>query len=123
MSFPETHRSWCRSFTLGAYPNVKICVSSRPYNVFEDAFRRQPSLILQHLTFDDIKSYVNDTLATHPAFRELAWSSLPRKRRASILRVTTKASGVFLWVVLAVSSLVRGLMDGDRVRDPRGPFQ
>jgi hypothetical protein len=105
--------------TLGAYPNVKVCVSSRPYNVFEDGFRQQPSLILQYLTFDDIALYVGENLAQQPAFRELAWSN-PEEAKHLVDRVSTKASGVFLWVILAVHSLVKGLMDGDRVRDLNG---
>lgn len=105
--------------TLGAYPNVKVCVSSRPYNVFEDGFRQQPSLILQYLTFDDIVLYVSQNLAEEPAFRELTWSN-PEEAKQLVHRVTTKASGVFLWVILAVNSLVKGLMDGDRARDLKG---
>jgi hypothetical protein len=102
--------------TLGAYPNVKVCVSSRPYNVFEDGFRQQPSLMLQYLTFDDILLYVGQNLAKEPAFHELAWSN-PEEAKQLVHSVSTKASGVFLWVILAVRSLVKGLMDGDRVRD------
>lgn len=105
--------------TLGAYPNVKVCVSSRPYNVFEDGFRQQPSLMLQYLTFDDIVLYVSKNLAEEPAFRELTWSN-PEEAKHLVHRVTTKASGVFLWVILAVNSLVKGLMDGDRARDLNG---
>jgi len=105
--------------TLGAYPNVKVCVSSRPYNVFEDGFRQQPSLMLQYLTFDDILLYVGQNLANEPAFHELAWSN-PEEAKQLVHSVSTKASGVFLWVILAVRSLVKGLMDGDRVRDLKG---
>jgi hypothetical protein len=105
--------------TLGAYPNVKVCVSSRPYNVFEDGFRQQPSLMLQYLTFDDIFLYVGQNLAKEPAFHELAWSN-PEEAKQLVHSVSTKASGVFLWVILVVRSLVKGLMDGDRVRDLKG---
>ncbi|KAB5579952.1 hypothetical protein GE09DRAFT_1050579 [Coniochaeta sp. 2T2.1] len=38
--------------------NVKICVSSRPYIAFQNAFGKCPSLILQNLTHRDIKTYV-----------------------------------------------------------------
>lgn len=35
---------------LSLSSNVKICVSSRPWNVFADAFRTHPSLKLENLT-------------------------------------------------------------------------
>ncbi|RYP43877.1 hypothetical protein DL768_009604 [Monosporascus sp. mg162] len=104
--------------TLGAYPNVKICVSSRPGVVFEDGFRRQPSLMLQFLTYNDITLYVRKKLTAQPAFRELAWG-YPENAEELVNDVTAKASGVFLWVILAVDSLIQGLADGDRIEDLR----
>ncbi len=102
--------------TLGTYPNVKMCVSSRPWNVFEDGFRQQPSLMLQFLTYSDISLYVRENLTGQPAFRELAWGD-PEGTAALTNDIADKASGVFLWVVLAVKSLVEGLRDGDRIED------
>lgn len=102
--------------TLGAYQNIKICVSSRPWVVFEDGFRQQPSLMLQFLTYNDITLYVREKLTTQPAFRELAWGC-PENAEELVNDVTAKASGVFLWVILAVDSLVQGLADGDRIED------
>jgi hypothetical protein len=102
--------------TLGVYEHVKACVSSRPWVVFEDGFRQQPSLKLQHLTHHDILLYVKENLTREPAFRELSWAD-PHNATELIRSITKKASGVFLWVVLAVDSLVKGLADGDRVKD------
>lgn len=44
--------------------NIKICVSSRPWNDFDDAFGQDPSrkLIMQDLNYPDIKRFVNDKL-------------------------------------------------------------
>ena len=39
-------------------PNLKLCVSSRPWLVFEDAFSQNPNLRLQDLTYPDIKFFV-----------------------------------------------------------------
>lgn len=102
--------------TLGAYDNVKICVSSRPWVVFEDGFRQQPSLVLQHLTHNDISFYIRENLQKQPAFREMAWAD-PSNATGLVDNITKKASGVFLWVVLVVNSLIKGLSDGDRVKD------
>lgn len=102
--------------TLGMYDHVKLCISSRPWIVFEDGFRQQPSLVLQHLSHHDILLYVKENLTREPSFRELSWAD-PLNASELIRSITRKASGVFLWVVLAVDSLVKGLADGDRVKD------
>lgn len=102
--------------TLGKYEHVKVCTSSRPWTVFEDGFRQQPSLMLQHLTHPDILLYTRETLKKEPAFQELSWGD-PSNALELIQSITRKASGVFLWVVLVVDSLIKGLTDGDRVKD------
>lgn len=102
--------------TVGKYAHVKVCVSSRPWTIFEDGFRQQPSLILQHLTHRDILMYTQETLKGKPAFREISLGD-PSNASKLIRSITSKASGVFLWVVLAVDSLIKGLTDGDRVKD------
>ncbi|XXH01454.1 hypothetical protein Hte_007814 [Hypoxylon texense] len=38
--------------------SVKICVSSRPWLVFEDSLKDKPSLMLKDLKFNDITKYV-----------------------------------------------------------------
>ncbi|UNI19865.1 hypothetical protein JDV02_006010 [Purpureocillium takamizusanense] len=98
---------------LSSYPNVKICVSSRPWNVFEDEFRQAPNLMLQHRTHDDIALYAEQNLTTNTAFQELQEYN-PDYASNLIQNITEKASGVFLWVVLVVRSLIDGLEQGDR---------
>lgn len=102
--------------TLGTYDHIKLCISSRPWVVFEDGFRQQPSLVLQHLTHHDILHYSREKLTKEPAFREMSWAD-PSNASELIRSITKKASGVFLWVVLTVDSLIKGLADGDRVKD------
>lgn len=45
---------------------VKACVSSRPFNVFENAFEGFSSLKLQDFTFDAIRTFVEGKLLKHP---------------------------------------------------------
>ena len=45
--------------TLATFPNVKICISSRPETAFLDAFGAHKRLRLQDLTLGDIYEYVN----------------------------------------------------------------
>ncbi|KAF2970415.1 hypothetical protein GQX73_g3154 [Xylaria multiplex] len=96
--------------------NVKMCVSSRPWIVFQDAFGQAPSLMLQDFTYPDIKSFVVSKFGENEGFRRL---QLRESAYADKLLddITGKASGVFLWVKLVVKSLLAGLNHDDRVSD------
>ncbi|KAH8782029.1 hypothetical protein F5882DRAFT_499362 [Hyaloscypha sp. PMI_1271] len=96
---------------------VKICVSSRPWNEFEKNFGQDKSkkLYMQDLTRGDIELYVRDILENDVGFQEL-------RRRDShcldlIQDVVDAAKGVFLWVFLVVRSLLEGLTNADRIVD------
>ena len=47
---------------LSDNPNIKVCLSSRPLLEFEHAFIACPSLRLQDLTHQDIKTYIDEQL-------------------------------------------------------------
>lgn len=97
-------------------PHIKVCVASRPWSVFQDAFDTGPHLILQHLTRPDINRYVCTKFYENRGFLELQkGNSLLAAQLTEA--VTQKASGVFLWVRLAVQSPLRGLTNGDRMSD------
>lgn len=94
--------------------NVKLCLASRPWLVFEDAFRLQPSLRMEDLTIHDIRLFVLGTLDQSPMYVGLRRHN--RKDAKGLTEAVTKmASGVFLWVRLVVKSLLDGLRDGDTV--------
>lgn len=94
-------------------PNVKLCVSSRPWNVFEDAFGQdsERKFYLQDLTRGDIDRYVRSKLRQHPARKALPHDN--NLYKAIITEIIEKAQGVFLWVFLVVRSLLEGLSNGD----------
>jgi hypothetical protein len=113
------HESLAAFFkSLSTMSHVKLCVSSRPWLVFEDSFKGCPSLRLQDLTFDDIGAYVNDELRDHHKMLRLAKES-PRHASELVNEIVAKADGVFLWVTLVVRSLLRGLGNGDDISDLR----
>lgn len=97
-------------------PNVKICVSSRPWNVFEDGFRQRPSLRVEDLTSQDIRHYVRARFLANPGFTQLHMLD-PEFADRLIENVTQKSKGVFLWVSLVTDSLLEGLRDGERLTD------
>ena len=98
---------------LGGLENVKICVSSRPYNYFEDAFGqyRQSKLELQRLTRDDIARYVQDKLQVMSKFS--LWNTDDLEFEHLISKIVDRAEGVFLWVFLVARSLREGVLNGD----------
>jgi hypothetical protein len=100
---------------MAPHKHIKLCVSSRPWTIFEDAFEMKPSLRVQDLTAHDIKIYISTELRKNRLFNQLE-----RLRPETVeieSQVAEKASGVFLWVVLVVRELLSGLRDGDRVSD------
>ena len=103
-------------YDLLRLPNLKVCVSSRPWTAFEDAFRHKPSLRLEDLTYDDIKRFVTSRFDAEPLFRNLQQQE-GQYAAALIESILSTAQGVFLWVALVVSSLIAGLTAGDRIVD------
>lgn len=103
-------------YELSKLSNVKMCVSSRPWNIFQDNFRETPQLKLELLTKQDIQHYVEDSLVTNKHFEE--WSLAdPSAAHDIVADVVQRANGVFLWVRLVVRSLLVGLSGGDSPRD------
>lgn len=95
---------------------VKVCVSSRPWVAFEDAFGSKPSLRLHDYTKNDVRSYVEVNFRANPGF--IAREQLDPEYAAKIVdNVSEKASGVFLWVSLVVRSLMEGFSGGERLSD------
>ena len=95
---------------------VKVCASSRPHVVFQDAFAKNPGLRLQDLTFPDIQRYINDRLVKDSQMQEL-WVKEPIETPKLVQEIINMASGVFLWVELVVTSLLMGLGNHDQISD------
>ena len=92
--------------------SIKICLSSRPWAVFQDAFEYAvPNLRLQDLTYNDMHRYMRDRLRQNVYIRRL----LKQEAEAGegLIRATVeKADGVFLWVSLALNEMVRKFDQG-----------
>lgn len=95
---------------------VKIIVSSRPIPACVHAFSKCSSLRLQDLTLDDIWSFAQDRLTQHPLMQDLE-DETPGATSSLVEAITSKASGVFLWVAVVVKLLMRGLRDYDDIED------
>lgn len=72
---PEEQRGMIREINrLGACPYVKICVSSRPWNVFRSAYGHDDlrTVVLQEHNKADLDIYIAGKLEADERFRELA---------------------------------------------------
>jgi hypothetical protein len=101
---------------LRKLPLVKICVSSRPWNEFEEAFgkRGTAKLYMQDFNGEDITGYIHDVFLHDENFQEL--EDKDTKGKALITEIVDSAKGVFLWVVLVVRSFQEGLRNGDSIQ-------
>ncbi|KAI1775489.1 hypothetical protein F4818DRAFT_51040 [Hypoxylon cercidicola] len=97
--------------------NIKMCVSSRPWNVFKDAFGSNPltTLRIHDLTEADIRAYTESHLSKHPRWPHL--NGQPANGARLIDEVTKRAHGVFLWVFLVTKLLRGGLTNDDGFAD------
>ncbi|KAL6895259.1 hypothetical protein HDV57DRAFT_506823 [Trichoderma longibrachiatum] len=94
--------------SLTSQKNVKLCISSRGEDVFHQKFSEYDGLKLEDLTWDDMSQFalagIPDSFGKYPAdflgdLRDL---------------LVEKAEGVFLWLVLALESVKRGLRNNDK---------
>jgi len=98
--------------SVASSPNIRVCLSSRPLTIFDEAFEECPTLILQELTGQDIELYIKTTLIESQNWRMLSRRD-PEGSGKLVNEIVTKASGVFLWVTLVVQSLKQGLRNFD----------
>ncbi|MBE3049206.1 hypothetical protein IMZ48_43255 [Candidatus Bathyarchaeota archaeon] len=96
--------------------NFKLCVSSRPWNTFEDSLGTDTAkkLYLHELTQHDIQQYTSSTLQQDMNWKVSALTDIRYNELTE--EITTKSQGVFLWVVLVVRSVLDGLSNGDSIR-------
>lgn len=93
---------------IASCPNIKICVSSRPWNAFLDEFGDSSyHFAMQDFTESDINEYISQELIGNKLFVEC----LERDSRfgSTSEQLTKRAKGVWLWVHLIVKGLKRDL--------------
>jgi hypothetical protein len=96
--------------------HVKLCITSRPWIVFKDAFETKPRLRIKTLTYNDIKYYVSSNFHLNSEFLKLQ-TLQPNFTDQLIENIISKVSGVFLWVSLVIASLLAGMSYSDRIVD------
>lgn len=101
---------------ISTLANVKVCLSSRPLKIFEDAFGLAPKICLEDLTFQDIKQYAMDRLGQNARFKQLTVEE-PIKAPEYVEEIVRKADGVFLWATLVVKSQLADIGNDDDISD------
>jgi hypothetical protein len=118
--FEGNHQEVCEILSsLATSQHIKLCVSSRPWNMFKDEFGQDDTkqLAVHELTAADMEKFVQGELNAH---RNWNTSRIDETERASLVReIRTRANGVFLWVVLVTRSLCSGLTNHDNIHDLR----
>lgn len=97
---------------INSWTHIKVCVASRQWTEFNDAFNQSPMLRMQDLTTADMAYFVEAKLEANRGFLELR-RIFPTEAAHLIRDVVTKANGVFLWVSMVIRSLLEALTEGD----------
>lgn len=96
--------------------DIKLCVSSRPWNDFENAFGGgQDHLKMQELTRDDICKYARARLSEHWAWTTIATNTCLADSLINL--IVQHAEGVFLWVVIVIKEIRESLSNYDSLED------
>jgi len=95
---------------LAQLPDVKLVISSRPESVFKLNFAACPTMELHDLTRSDISDYVHAEIR-RKALPQVLTSTETDQLNLLCRQVVSKAEGVFLWVTIAVASILNGIAD------------
>ncbi|KAK3687825.1 hypothetical protein B0T22DRAFT_489643 [Podospora appendiculata] len=108
---------------LACSRNVKVCVSSRPWTEFADEFGKNPDwlLKLEDQTRNDMYIYVSEQFQGNHQYQKLSQEGVGYVEL--IEEVVDRSQGVFLWVVLVVRELLKGITYRDNLNTLRAELE
>lgn len=113
----------CNLRKLAALPSVKLCVSSRPWDVFEQALTKpQQMVVLEDMTRDDIVLHVWNELELAEGRADLGLDDFSSQSEAAsniVHLIADRSRGVFLWVHLILVSLGERIATGQNIETLR----
>jgi hypothetical protein len=96
---------------ISSLPNVKLCVSCRPWNAFVRRFHEAQTIRLGVFTHHDMELYVSSRLASADGPDDLCSEfrdpDTTMRARTLVTSVAHTSDGVFLWTELVVKALSR----------------
>ncbi|KAL2210155.1 hypothetical protein CC79DRAFT_1394437 [Sarocladium strictum] len=96
---------------LSQSPSIKVCVASRPWSQFRDAFHQCHVTELHLVTKEDMHAYVFGKFEGLPAFQDLNNGYVDGGNRL-LRNILERAQGVFLWVTLVTTTIFENLSCG-----------
>jgi hypothetical protein len=104
--------------TLASSPAIKVCLASRPHNIFVSDFGSDPKkmICIHEFTDWDIRQYIKSVFEDDPAFISCKDQD-PQGYQELAESIRKDANGVFLWVYLVVLQLLDGIQNADRMSD------
>ncbi|KAI0376230.1 hypothetical protein F5Y04DRAFT_215422 [Hypomontagnella monticulosa] len=118
--YNSNHAELCKVLCdMADSPHIKLCLSSRPWAVFERSFggENQERLDIHEVTRNDIRQFVSDQLQAHPRWAIDESETTASEKSGLIEQIVAKADGVFLWAFFVTRSLGEGLSKGDGTKD------
>lgn len=104
------------SITSSSRDGVKVCVASRPWVEFDDAYRDIPQLEMNLHTSGDMEIFVSESFRSCRAFAELK-GIYPKQANQLLRDITHKANGVFIWLRVVVEALVESATEGTGIME------
>ncbi|KAK3312753.1 hypothetical protein B0H66DRAFT_607812 [Apodospora peruviana] len=98
---------------------VKICVASRPWVEFDDAYRDVPKLQMDLFTHADMKTYVLYNFSGCRALSDLR-KLYPIETAQLEQDIAQKANGVFIWLKVVVDALMESATEGAGISELQG---
>ena len=98
----------------------KICFSSRPLQIFLDKFRDVPGFDIHEHTVEDISLVIHSKMTQNSRMCRYMQAENPEHRLLSMEfgnRISSRAEGVFLWVILVLDELLDEFTEGETVRE------
>ena len=98
---------------------LKICFSSRPLQVFLDKFRNVPGFDIHAHTVEDINLVIHSKMSQNSRMSQYMQAENHKDRLLTVelaSKISSKAEGIFLWVILVLDELLEEFTEGESLR-------
>jgi hypothetical protein len=118
--YSSDHTELCKILRdMASSPHIKMCLSSRPWAVFENSFGgdSEKRLDIHELTRNDIWGFVSDQLQGHQRWAAETSKEASTEKAKLVEQIAANADGVFLWAFFVTRLLQEDLSAGIMISD------